>query len=268
MNFEKNGKYQLQVFNVMGQGIWKFREGNESLITRKDGKKKVWYINSISDNELILIEGSSKERWIFSTSKELYSNDFMNGYIQDGKKVSIWEYYDEKGDLVIKIDYDTGNIFHLKKDTSDFVIKKDDNWIKKKINIYPTPIEGFYNFRRTIAKQVIYPPEAGEREIRGKVYVIFEIDSAGTSTNFEIINEIGGGCGNALLSVLQNMQTVWLPAQENGKIYTSGFIASAVFNFQNEEPIEMTVNYPIAKEIPEVGITAFGNSRPSVELNP
>ncbi|MCD4794537.1 MAG: energy transducer TonB [Bacteroidales bacterium] len=197
------------------------------------------------------------------SSQELISNDLMKGHVQDGKRVSVWEYYDGSGDLVIKIDYNTGNIFYLKKDTTDFVIKKGGNWIKQKLTIYPTPIEGFYNFRRSLAEQVIYPDEARERGIRGKVYVIFEVDTTGSATNFKIINDIGGGCGNALLSGLQNMQTVWLSAQENGKIYTSRFIASAVFNFQNEDPIDTTVNYPVAKEIPEIGITAFGYNRPN-----
>jgi hypothetical protein len=198
-----------------------------------------------------------------SFSQELYTTKFMKGYVQDGQRVSVWEYFDAAGELVIKIDYNTGNIYYLKKDTSEFIINIDGNWVKKKLAIYPTPIEGFHNFRRSLAEHVVYPLEARERGIKGKVYVVFDVNSEGSATNYKIVNDIGGGCGEAVISALEEMQMVWLSAQENGKLYNSRFVTSVDFNFQGDKSNDTTITYPLAKEIPGIAVTAFGAGSPS-----
>lgn len=65
MKFSKNGKYKVQILKIKEKGKWKFGEKNEAIITTKDNNQKVWNIISVSDKELILIQGLTKEKWVF-----------------------------------------------------------------------------------------------------------------------------------------------------------------------------------------------------------
>ncbi|MEM6339431.1 MAG: lipocalin family protein [Pseudomonadota bacterium] len=65
MKFSKNGKYKVQIFKIKEKGKWKFGEENKSIITIKDDNKKVWNIISISEKELVLVQGLNEEKWMF-----------------------------------------------------------------------------------------------------------------------------------------------------------------------------------------------------------
>lgn len=67
MRFSKKRKYETKILNIKEKGKWKFGEGNESIVTEKDGNKQTWNIISISDNKMVLIQGLSKEKWTFTS---------------------------------------------------------------------------------------------------------------------------------------------------------------------------------------------------------
>ena len=69
MEFSKNGKYEVQILKIKEKGKWEFGEENRSIVTSKDGNKKVWKIIGISDLEMILIQGKSNEKWIFGITE-------------------------------------------------------------------------------------------------------------------------------------------------------------------------------------------------------
>jgi len=69
MDLSKTGKYEVQILKIKEKGKWEFGEDNESIVTIKDGNKKVWNIISISEREMILIPGLTNEKWIFGSSE-------------------------------------------------------------------------------------------------------------------------------------------------------------------------------------------------------
>ena len=65
-----------------------------------------------------------------------------------------------------------------------------------------------------------YPPKARKKEVEGRVYVQYIVDTDGMLTDFEIIQDIGAGCGKSVIDVLHKMnklQPPFVPGKQLGK---------------------------------------------------
>ncbi len=67
-----------------------------------------------------------------------------------------------------------------------------------------------------IFNHIIYPQVAKDENIEGAVYVRFIVDEMGYVQQPKLLKDIGGGCGEAAISVLKNMPK-WEPAYHRGK---------------------------------------------------
>lgn len=92
------------------------------------------------------------------------------------------------------------------------------------------------NMPQYIHKNLQFPAEAKEREIQGTVRLSFVVETDGSVSNIIIINSVGGGCDNEAIRLLQ--ETVWIPAEKNGKYVRSTSMQDITFsigahNFQD-----------------------------------
>lgn len=77
-----------------------------------------------------------------------------------------------------------------------------------------------------------YPKEARDAHISGTVVAKFTISASGEVTQAEIVKEIGGGCGEEVLSVLRSMPR-WTPAIKEG------------------QPVAVTMTLPVRFALPD-----------------
>ncbi|MBL7792166.1 MAG: energy transducer TonB [Saprospiraceae bacterium] len=71
-----------------------------------------------------------------------------------------------------------------------------------------------------IYKNLKYPLQARKKKIQGTVFVTFVIEPDGTLSNEAIMRDIGGGCGDATLEVIDKMrkdQIRWHPGIQKGE---------------------------------------------------
>ena len=92
------------------------------------------------------------------------------------------------------------------------------------------------NMGKYIASNLRFPAEAKEREIQGTVRLNFVVEKDGSVSNIVILNSVGGGCDNEAVRLLQN--TIWIPAEKNGKYVRSNGMQDITFsigahNFQD-----------------------------------
>lgn len=92
------------------------------------------------------------------------------------------------------------------------------------------------NMANFIYSNMKYPAEAKEREIQGTVRLSFVVETNGSVSNIVIVNSVGGGCDNEAIRLLQ--ETVWIPAEKNGKYVRSTNMQDITFsigkrNFQD-----------------------------------
>ena len=65
-----------------------------------------------------------------------------------------------------------------------------------------------------------YPSEAKDQDLEGKGFVQFTVNTEGHISDVEIVKDIGAGCGDAVLEVLNNMNQdgfTWVPGKKGDK---------------------------------------------------
>ncbi len=69
-------------------------------------------------------------------------------------------------------------------------------------------------------KNLKYPAIARENGVEGRVYIQFVVERDGSITDGNIVRDIGAGCGQAALKVvndMNNLATKWQPGKQRGK---------------------------------------------------
>lgn len=93
-----------------------------------------------------------------------------------------------------------------------------------------------------------YPVIARDSNISGKVVVQFVVEKNGFLSNFKILKDIGGGCGNEALRILNLMNELgirWIPGQNQGKNVRSIFTLPVNFKLQEDPGYSMIDGYPV-----------------------
>lgn len=62
---------------------------------------------------------------------------------------------------------------------------------------------------RFIVENLNYPATARNESRQGKVYVSFQIEPGGRASEFNVVKDIGGGCGKEVIRVLKKIPNKW-----------------------------------------------------------
>ncbi|MCF8404276.1 MAG: energy transducer TonB, partial [Bacteroidales bacterium] len=140
---------------------------------------------------------------------QLVNNGYEKGYVKNGFKSGLWQYYDSTGILELEIDYTSSTLKYIIPDTSEYIIFENGEWVKSKLDIPPRYIGSSKEFYNILKENVDYPMQARYRDIIGVVWISFEVDTSGKAGNYQIHNEIGGECGYEFLRVLKLIPNYW-----------------------------------------------------------
>jgi periplasmic protein TonB len=172
-------------------------------------------------------------------AQELIQTDYEKGYVKDGVRYSIWQYFNSKKEPELVINHSTGKVMFISKDTSNYVIFKNGQWMTSKLNIHPIPTTGFRNFYQAIIDTLKYPVKDFKNGLEGKVVITFDIDTLGSTTNYRIIKSIGGSCDSAVIASLKSKDQKWVPAMAEKKRYPSRFAIGFEFRLNKyQSPLE------------------------------
>ena len=96
-------------------------------------------------------------------------------------------------------------------------------------------LEELYMF---VCMNVEYPKEAREANIEGKVFVTFTVEKDGSVANVKLLKDIGYGCGEAVVKMVQSMPR-WKPAmRKNGTPARVQFSLPVSFILADDEELE------------------------------
>ena len=82
-----------------------------------------------------------------------------------------------------------------------------------------------------VSKNVVYPKEAQEKGISGRVMVSFIVEKDGSVNEVKIVRGIGGGCDEEAVRVVKAMPK-WKPGKEKGKPVRVSYIMPIFFKLQ------------------------------------
>ncbi len=172
-------------------------------------------------------------------AQELHQTDYEKGYIKNGIKYSVWQYFNSSKEVELVINHSTGRIMYVIPDTSYYVIYKNETWIVSKLDVHPIPIVGYQNFYLKLLDTLTYPAKDYKNGLEGKVVATFDVDTLGVASNYNIIKSIGGSCDSTVLSAFKSNNVKWVPAVAGKKKYQARFALGFEFRLKpNEAPLE------------------------------
>ena len=157
------------------------------------------------------------------------NNGYEKGVMDGIFKVGTWQYFDSTGALDLEVNYDQGLMTYLRPDTTPYAIYKEDRWTYSPVDIPPRYIGSWVEFYDILNSSLDYPMQARYRDVVGKVYITFEVDTTGHLVNIQPVNDIGCECAHECMRVLKLIPNYWLVASKDGKKYRSRFIFSCEF---------------------------------------
>ena len=83
-------------------------------------------------------------------------------------------------------------------------------------DVNPVPIEGYERFTSYLARNMRYPKRASNRGTEGVVIVQMVILRDGTITNLKVAKQLGDGCDEESLRVIQAYPGKWKPGVKDG----------------------------------------------------
>ena len=91
------------------------------------------------------------------------------------------------------------------------------------------PVGGMPALYELLGKKLLYPDQAREQGIEGKVFVEFIINEDGSLSNFAVLKGIGGGCDQAAMDALSQSPN-WIPGKQNGKVVKQRMVLPISFS--------------------------------------
>ncbi len=82
-----------------------------------------------------------------------------------------------------------------------------------------------------VSKNVVYPKEAQEKGISGRVFVSFIVEKDGSVSNVDVKRGIGGGCDDEAVRVIKAMPK-WKPGKMKGKPVRVSYMMPITFRLQ------------------------------------
>jgi TonB family protein len=93
---------------------------------------------------------------------------------------------------------------------------------------YPGGEQAMMDF---VSKNVVYPKEAQEKGISGRVFVSFIVEKDGSVNEVEVKKGIGGGCDDEAVRVIKAMPK-WKPGKMKGKPVRVSYMMPITFRLQ------------------------------------
>ena len=142
-------------------------------------------------------------------------------YVND-KKSGVWKKY-SRGEILMTVSYVDG----VKQPEETYYENEQPaqtynhatgtvTWVDSSIaELPPRYVGGMSTHNSVIARNVKYPALEKDKNIQGTVYVSFEIDSTGATSNFKVVKSVSPGLDQEALRVCALLNQ-WMPARKNG----------------------------------------------------
>ena len=109
--------------------------------------------------------------------------------------------------------------------------KATNDKVYEKVEVMPEFPGGEQAMLDFVAKNVVYPQEARDKEISGRVLVSFIVEKDGSITDAKVAKGIGGGCDEEAVRVV-NAMPKWKPGKQKGKPVRVSFMMPFTFKLQ------------------------------------
>ena len=122
--------------------------------------------------------------------------------------------------------YEVPVIFGHKQEVVEEIINAVENMPE-----YPGGFDALIDF---VKANLVYPQEAIDAGIEGKVFVGFIVEKDGSISSIKLLRGIGHGCDEAAMEVVRKMPK-WKPAMQRSKPVRIEYMFPVTFELENEK---------------------------------
>jgi TonB family protein len=97
-----------------------------------------------------------------------------------------------------------------------------------------------------VSKNVVYPEEAKEKEIQGRVFISFVVEKDGSIGEVKVLRGIGGGCDEEAARVIKGMPK-WEPGMQKGKPVRVNYMMPINFKLSDTQPKQPVKKSSVSK---------------------
>jgi TonB family protein len=102
------------------------------------------------------------------------------------------------------------------------------------------PIGGLNSLYKNISHTLLYPKEAREKGIEGKVFIEFVVQTSGEMSDFKVAKGIDDSVDTEALRAFIQINTKWFPAIHKGEIVKMKMTIPIVFKLEGSSKTEET----------------------------
>jgi TonB family protein len=110
---------------------------------------------------------------------------------------------------------------------------KDENDVYTIVDDNATPVKGMPGLFGDIAEKLVYPKEAREKGLEGKVYVEFVVKTDGSISDVKAAKGFDDACDDAAVIAVKALTTKWVPGKHNGVPVKQRMILPIWFKLEN-----------------------------------
>ena len=118
-----------------------------------------------------------------------------------------------------------------KTETSKSEMKPDENGVYQIVEEMPQYPGGEEAMMEYVAKNIVYPQEAQNKGISGRVFVSFIVEKDGSVSNVNVQRGIGGGCDEEAVRVISAMPK-WKPGKQDGNPVRVSYMMPITYRLQ------------------------------------
>jgi TonB family protein len=120
------------------------------------------------------------------------------------------------------------------EDAPVHVLEKDNDTVFQIVEQMPQFPGGEKALMEYIGKNIVYPVEAKEKEIQGRVFINFVIEKDGSVSNVKVLRGIGGGCDEEAVRAVSSLPK-WKPGIQKGKPVRVSYQIPILFKLDNAQ---------------------------------
>ncbi len=209
-----------QYDNNKKTGTWSFYWGESNLTSKGN------YDNDLkSGNWEYYKNGTVVEKGEYKNDKRdglwtYYEKDkgiIERGFYKEGNKIGKWTYH-YYNVPVQTYDYSLDSVLQFYDDKKEAEVIGPNKEIVKLVLSRPPQYVGHKRKLQTdMSSLTKYPIEARRIALEGRVLVSFIVNEDGSTSDFTIVQDIGGNCGQAVIEALKSNPNIWVPGTYEGK---------------------------------------------------
>ncbi|TDN37506.1 energy transducer TonB [Hymenobacter sp. UV11] len=168
---------------------------------------------------------------------------FERGTLTKGQPTGVWEYFDEAGQLELRMNYDSSRIGYRRPDTARYELRVGDAWQLVHPDRAPGPLGSRAGRRRELQKQLHYPVAAIQQHLQGDVILSYLVDPDGHTSHYLVEHSLSPACDEEVWRALQLLPDRWIPARYQGQPVAARFYLRVRFEMlaglaqlQNQPP--------------------------------